>query len=135
MPATCYNCGLPFNDSTGAGCCVPCDFLIKAVEPPEELKDMRWVYQGKRPGTRGQMAWAKLMTDDPGKFLAEKRAAERDYRIAVAARMPKVAEPEPEIVANNEQDEGTARVLELLAEEWELVKAFQEKEHERRKDL
>ena len=41
MPATCYTCGLPFNDSTGAGCCVPCDFLIKAVEPPEELKDMR----------------------------------------------------------------------------------------------
>jgi hypothetical protein len=104
------------------GLCFPCDGEARAKAPPQELLDMRWVYEGQPPQTPMQRALKQLLEQNPREFLLQKRGSERDYRQHLQKTAAKPAkEGQLRESAVEEADEGRDRVLELLGEEWERV--------------
>ena len=102
MMKNCGNCGLPFEGNPADGFCMPCEYQIQAVEPPQVLKDLRSVYEGDKPRNKGMVVLWNLMQKNPKEFLGQLKAAEKEWREQVA----KVKEAEP--------DEKQVKVEELI---------------------
>lgn len=78
----CANCGSAFMAGPTEHYCFPCEILIRAVEPPEILRDMRAIYSGG-PGTSiSQAAMKKLLDTDIIKFMDRLTKLEDQYRAA-----------------------------------------------------
>lgn len=105
----CIGCGNE-RDLQG-GLCMACDLELRAKEPPEELRDMRFVYEGRAPATPGQVILKQLLDKSPKDFLRAKKEAEAAYRSSLfggkAPALP--GETEPEV-----KDLGTEAVVALV---------------------
>lgn len=85
----CENCGNDFKLQTGQEeYCLPCEMAIRAMEPPQHLKDIRWVYEGNKPVTPSQKLVADMMEKNPHNFLERLTRLEDEYRKQVAKGMP-----------------------------------------------
>ncbi len=110
----CAECGKEFNNSSGVGYCVACDAMIRALEPPQTLKDYRHVYEGQTPTNDGQQLLQRIMLQKPQDFLGGKRAEEKAYREALA-RLKAVPSPIAEPDAEGKlEDEGSTSAAELI---------------------
>lgn len=62
------------------------EFVQDALLWPQPfLQDLRWLYGGNEPTTPGQKAIHKLFRENPKEFIAQMRAAEREYAATVKA--------------------------------------------------
>lgn len=90
------------------GLCYLCDIEARAKEPPMELLDMRFVYEGRQPANQGQVILKQLLDKAPKEFLRLKREAEASYRESLFKK------EEKEKVVEEKADEGSEKVVELI---------------------
>ena len=96
-------------------------------QPPEYLRDLRYVYRNEREitgETQGQKILRKLLLEDPAKFLDRLQKAELDHRKTTLRPTPPEAETKGDVgPAAEAADEGAERCLGLIegllqAKEW-----------------
>lgn len=79
---SCGNCGAEFLAAPKEFFCFPCELVIRAVEPPQVLKDMRAVYAGGSGTSISEAAMKKLLETDVIKFMDRLTKLEDQYRAA-----------------------------------------------------
>lgn len=104
----CQNCGRECLDDGRSLYCAPCELELKDAEPPQFLKDMRAVYEGRFASATGpgHRMLQQMMQEDPAAFLNQLRSAEKEYRAGMREKEEKVKEATV--------DEGSKRVEELI---------------------
>ncbi len=82
----CAECGtvfVPAGPDARYAWCFPCELAIRAVEPPEHLKDMRHVYENRPAVTEGQRRMKTLFDADVLKFVDRLTKATDMYQAQV----------------------------------------------------
>lgn len=101
MKKPCDGCGEDFNDLGNASAvfCVACEIKIRAVEPSQSLKDMRYISEGGQAVTAQQQRFVRMIAKDEFKFQAALDKAEGEYRKGIKADSPaetNAVEPDPQ---------------------------------------
>lgn len=107
---TCMNCGQD-RDVCATGLCMPCELEVQAREPPQALKDLRAVWEGNKPANPAQVMLKGLYDKSPQTFLAQLRAAEKEWREVIAKLQPERA---PAHQCAPEEDGGSDRIEEVI---------------------
>ncbi len=103
----CQGCG----KSCVGGMCISCEAEMQRQEPPEILRDYRWVYGEQVPTTPSQVRAKQLYDEKPDAFLTRLERMEKEWRKA----MPSSSTTSSESPAGS-VDEGTQKIRALIAE-------------------
>ncbi len=100
----CQDCGR--SCVTDSGLCMACETALQAAEPPQLLRDFRWVYEEQVPVTPSQFRAKQLYDLKPDAFLNRLERMEREWR-----KGPEKEERKPEEFL---EDAGFDRVVESI---------------------